>query len=58
MDSRWKEMMAALAAGTKAVPFGDNGRVYAELEKELEVLRGESHEDAPAANEPTDRRAA
>jgi hypothetical protein len=55
MDTRWKEMMAALAAGTKLVPFGDNGKVYAELEKELEVVRRRPQPDMRAANDTQDR---
>lgn len=55
MDTRWKEMLAALAAGTRLVPFGDNGRVYAELEKELEVVRRRPAPDMRAANDPRDR---
>lgn len=54
MNTRWKEMMAALAAGTKLVPFGDNGKVYAELEKELEVVR-RPQTRARRASECTDR---
>lgn len=47
-------MMAALAAGSKAVPFGDNGRVYAELEKELASLRREPQQGGCTANAARD----
>ena len=55
MDTRWKEMMAALAAGTKLVPFGDNGKVYAELGRELEVVRRKPQPGMRAANDAQDR---
>lgn len=55
MDTAWKEMFAALAAGTKLVPFGDNARVYAELEKQLECVRRRPQPDMRAANEPRER---
>lgn len=51
MDTGWKEMLAALAAGTKLVPFGDNGRVCAELEKQLEIVRRRPQPDMRAAND-------
>jgi hypothetical protein len=59
MDTGWKEMLAALAAGTKLVPFGDNGRVYAELEKQLEIVRRRPESDmrAPSRGHEQDRAA-